>query len=104
MVRRAIRERWPIDEAKRPVIAKRLVDIVETEETTFIGQDGKPVTVTDKADTNAIQAARVLVSMDGLNQGDEHLDDKNQRLDSGKATENIAATHKFIKGVDGEAL
>lgn len=30
--------------------------------------------------------------------------DKIDRLDSGKATENIAATHKFIKGVDGEAL
>lgn len=46
-------------------------------------------TVDGPADANAISAAKVLVAMAGQNQADRHLDDKNARLDAGKATERV---------------
>jgi hypothetical protein len=35
---------------------------------------------------------KLLVAMEGQNQADDHLDDKNERLDGGKATEITVVT------------
>lgn len=85
LVRRAAKERWPIPEHKRAVIAERLVDIVET------NADAR----------NQTAAARVLASMDGLNQTDEHLEDKNARLDAGKPTERFDGAAIVIPEIGG---
>ena len=49
-----------------------------------------PVSVEAPADGNAVRAAAVIVSMTKQNQDDDHLADKNARLDAGQATERIA--------------
>ena len=73
LLRRALRERWPIPEAKRPTIVERLVKIV----------DESP------DDGDAIKAASVLRSMDADNLTAAIEAEKNERLDSGKATQAI---------------
>lgn len=50
-----------------------------------------------------VQNVRTWVAMTGQDQADEHLQDKNDRLDSGKATENVSHA-VIVKGVDAEAL
>lgn len=88
---RAVLGRWPIDPDKRRAIVDRLTEIVERKEVTVATQTGT-ATVQAPADSNSIAASRVLASMDALNQSDEHADMKNERLDGGKATENVATT------------
>lgn len=75
MMNRAIREGWDIPQEKRPAVVERLLDIVAKTEVTMMGVDG-PVTLTDKADTNAIQAARVLSGMSSHNLSDIHHQEK----------------------------
>jgi hypothetical protein len=43
----------------------------------------------DSGVRGATSAARTLVMIEGQNQTDEHLDEKNARLDAGLSTENI---------------
>lgn len=45
-----------------------------------------------------------LARLEAQNQADEHLAEKNARLDAGKATERVEAPIKFIKGVDEAKL
>jgi hypothetical protein len=74
MALRSVRERWPIPAEERVRVVASMTRIA-----------------TASADVRAAAtAARVLASMDGLNQADEHLADKNERIDSGKATDRIA--------------
>jgi len=47
---------------------------------------------------------RTAAMIEGQNQNDDHLRDKNERLDAGKATENVNHGVKFIRGVDGEGI
>ena len=91
MARRAIREGWPVK--RREMVVERLEEIVEKRTLTIATATGI-VEVEGPADSNAIAAARVLVAMDGLNQADDHLQDKNQRLDAGQATEAIAVVRR----------
>lgn len=70
LVARAIKERWNIPEEKRPAIVGRLLDIVGKTHVTVMTKTG-PEELDDKADVNAIAAARVLVAMEGQNQADE---------------------------------
>ena len=73
MLRRAIKEGWPIDQHKRPAIVDRLLDITNKTGSTVMTKEG-PVTLDAVADSNAISAARVLVAMAGQNQADRHHD------------------------------
>ena len=57
----------------------------------------------------SLEAAKVVgqlvktgAVMEAQHQADEHLEDKNERLDSGKATENFGV--KYIKGVDDSGV
>jgi hypothetical protein len=42
--------------------------------------------------------------IEAQNQADEHLEDKNARLDAGAVTDRVETPIKFIKGIDGDAL
>ncbi len=67
LLRRAIKERWRIPEDRKDGLVTRLFDIVEKTSVTVMTKDG-PESIDDKADTNAIAAARVIVAMEGQNQ------------------------------------
>jgi hypothetical protein len=73
LVKRALRERWPIPDKMRPRIVDRLVDIV----------DNSP----DNGD--AIKAASVLRSMDADNLTAAIEANKNLRMDEGKPTQTV---------------
>jgi len=71
LVETAVRGRWPIPAGKRASIVNRLVDIVEQDPITVDEESG--ATFRDgKVDAMAVQAAKVLVTMEGQNQGDDH--------------------------------
>lgn len=70
IVARAIKERWKIPDDRRDGLVTRLFDIVEKTSVTVMTKDG-PELIDDKADVNAIAAARVIVAMEGQNQEDE---------------------------------
>lgn len=50
---------------------------------------------------SAIKTAAVL---EGQNQSDDHVQDKNDRLDSGKPTERLETPVRFIVGTDGSGV
>lgn len=85
---RAVRERWPMEQGKRATLVRRLYGIAEKTIVDVPVKDGVYPSELH-ADQNAIAAARVLAQMEGQNQADEHLDDKNARLDSGQPTESV---------------
>jgi hypothetical protein len=78
MVKRAIRERWPIDAEKREKLANRAAELG----------------LADDVDTSAA-GLRLVVAMVGQNQADEHLADKNARLDAGLATDRVAHSREM---------
>lgn len=95
LVNRAVRNRWKVDEANREKIVTRLMEIVEKREASVMTKGG-PCALDGPADTNANAAARVLVAMEQQNQADEHLADKNDRLDAGKATERVVESIEVV--------
>jgi hypothetical protein len=88
MVGRAIREGWGLTPKQRSTIAKRLMGIVE-KTTVDVATANGPVSDDGKADTNSIRASQVLVTMNAQDQADDHLREKNSRLDAGLATEAV---------------
>jgi hypothetical protein len=72
LIRRAINERWPIPEAEREKAFRKCIKMLGH-------RDGRV----------AISAVKAIVAMEGQNQSDDHLADKNGRLDTGKLTENV---------------
>jgi hypothetical protein len=89
LIRRAVRERWPVPAAMKVEVVERLRTIVAKTEVQVMTKEGLAM-LDGPADSNANAAARVLVAMDGLNQADDHLADKNKRMDEGKPTERVA--------------
>lgn len=87
LIRRAARCRWPVsDETKKKLVERVSSALDSADEPRDIASLGK-----------------VLTAMEAQNQADDHLQDKNDRLDSGKSTENV--NHAVIvKGVDPEEL
>lgn len=75
LIQRAIRQRWPIPEEAKKVIVDRMVGFVTD-----------PLMDADRVTA----AARMLVVAEGQNQADDHLREKNERLDEGKSTENVS--------------
>jgi len=51
-----------------------------------------------------LSAVKTAAIIEAQNQADEHLEDKNARLDAGALTDRVETPIKFIKGVDGDAL
>lgn len=85
----AVRRRWKIGPAKRDTIVTSMMSVLEA--------DADP--------RNVVAAAKVLVQMVAQNQADEHLADKNARIDAGKATDSLTVVPtKFIEGVDESKL
>ncbi len=89
LITTAVRKAWPIPEAKRVEIVDRLLEVVAKREVAVMTKDGVEI-LDGPADANAIGASRVLVTMDSLNQADFWNQNKNERLDAGQSTENIA--------------
>jgi hypothetical protein len=88
MVSRAVRENWDVPGEKRGEIVDRLLKVVEKQEVEVMTKEGV-VAIDGPADVNAVRAARVLVAMDALNQTDYWNQDKNDRLDAARSTENV---------------
>lgn len=86
MAKRAIRERWPVDPAiMRRVIAR--ADALVQKTTKTVATTMGPVEV--DADDGALAAMKVILAANAQNQADDHVEEKNKRLDEGKATENV---------------
>lgn len=81
MVGRAIKQRWPIPEdLKAEVIA-----------------EARRMLTDQSADRRARAAAmKIVIESDKLNQADEHLAAKNERLDGGKPTEAQKITVEYV--------
>ena len=90
MVREAMK-RWPrrwrgLTEAVKEEMAAslRAANSVAIE----LAQSNDPTVRLDAAKT-ITSVVRTAVAMEGQNQADDHLEAKNERLDAGKATENV---------------
>lgn len=86
LIRRAMRERWAVPADVQQLAVERLKMIIQKPTVTTMTQEG-PASLDGPADANAVRAASVLVAMSAQNQADDHLADKNSRLDAGKPTE-----------------
>ena len=71
LIRRAIRNRWPIPDKLRAMVVAAMGEIVGS----------------SPEERNRIAAAKVLTAAEAQNMADDHLADKNARLDSGQATD-----------------
>lgn len=92
----AINRGWDVTPEERKIIKARAMKIVK-KESVVIGfdKDDQPLVADGKADDNAIKASALVVSMASQDQADRHLEDKNKRIDGGKATENV--TERIIR-------
>lgn len=88
MVGRAMRERWPTTAQIKAKIVSRAEACVDD-----------PLIDPD----TFCSVGRLVLGMEAQNQADDHLEDKNSRLDSGKATENVSHA-VIVTGIDPEAL
>lgn len=101
MISRAIRERWPVPDGMKRRTLHRLAKVIRKTAVMVNTKDG-PVPVDGPADANAVRAAAVLVAMTGQNQTDDWNNDKNDRLDAGKATERVDGVVLKVAGVDAK--
>lgn len=75
LVRRAIKERWKVNERNCETIVDRMMTIIEKEsiEVPIVTKFGIKLTECEgPADENAIAASKVIVMIVGQNQADEH--------------------------------
>lgn len=72
LLKKAIRNRWPVTDEVRKAVIDRLEGFIKD-----------PKIDPDRATA----AARVIVAAEGQNQADDHLREKNERIDSGASTE-----------------
>lgn len=84
---RAVREGWGVPPDVKREVVDACADLVRMREP-----------------RSMLFAARLLIDADKVDQADQHLAEKNARLDAGKATERVEAPIKFIKGVDEAKL
>lgn len=75
LVNRAIVQRWPLDDTKRRAVVEKVFRAIE----------GVPEAEPDKV----ARLADTFIKMEAQNLTDDHQTDKNERLDTGKATENF---------------
>lgn len=92
--------RWGITEEVRAKVVDDLLLASKTARDTIIYAD-------PKAGCDVLTSvAKTFAALDKLNQADEHLADKNERLDSGKATERVqgAVIVALPPGISGDTL
>jgi hypothetical protein len=106
LVRQAVK-RWPkrwrgLDDAKKDKFVAGLEEAHDTAREIMRGA----VDPKDQLDAAGLvlSAVKTAAIIEGQNQADEHLEEKNARLDAGQATERVDTPIKFIKGIDGDAL
>lgn len=85
LVRTAIRNRWPVSDELKKATIERMADVLHSED-----------------NRDCVSAAKVIVAADKINQEDDHLEEKNKRLDEGKPTE--AVQFKAFLGIDPERV
>ena len=82
LMKQAVANRWNISEEKRQeMIDLLLIDVAQATKSR------------DRARSIAL-----LVKMEAMNQSDQHLTDKNDRLDDGKLTDNIQLNPMKFQG------
>jgi hypothetical protein len=104
---RSAMKRWPkrwrgLDDAKKEKFVQGLEEAHDTAREIMHGSvDNK-----DRLDAAGLvlSAIKTAAMIEAQNQSDEHLQDKNDRLDAGAVTDRVETPIKFIKGIDGDAL
>lgn len=86
LIRRAGREGWNIPKEAMEEAGTILHAIAKQSTTTILDGEGKQFEVSNAR--NQIAAVKALAELDKINQADHWNQDKNDRLDSGKLTEN----------------
>lgn len=71
MARFAVRQGWNVSKAMKDKVLKMAEEVIDT---SVIARD-------------RIAAAKLAIEADKVDQADEHLRDKNERIDGGKATD-----------------
>lgn len=106
LVHRAIARRWVIPSKAYEALPAKMLKIVEAEtvEVKTVDKDGNAISMTVSNSRAQVSAAKVLAALEAQNQTDDHAEDKNQRLDSGKNTEQVGHAVKYIAGVDPGVL
>ena len=106
LVRQALK-RWPkrwrgLDDKKKDAFVEGLVEAHDTARALMNGA----IDPKDQLDAASLvlSAVKTAAALEAQNQADEHLEDKNARLDAGALTERVETPVKFIKGIDGDAL
>jgi hypothetical protein len=106
LIRQAVK-RWPkrwrgLDEAKKDSFVAGLAEAHDTAREIMRGAVD-PKDQLDAANL-VLSAVKTAAIIEGQNQADEHLEEKNARLDAGQVTDRVETPVKFIRGVDGDAL
>ncbi len=90
------KKRIPQEALERMV--KRMDEIVQKESFSLPSVSGEGMDErADIAAALAVRAAGVMASLAKMDQDDEHLDDKNNRLNVGLATENIGVAPTILR-------
>lgn len=97
MVQRAIREGWEMPPRARKEAGKLLMEIAEQRTATVQNSDGDAVEVSNAR--NQVAAIKALAELDKINQIDYWNQDKNDRIDAGKATERYEGMEIIIPGL-----
>jgi hypothetical protein len=89
LVRQATRQRarWIVPESKRQDLKAKLDRALDLAE--------------GAGDYEGVfSGVKTYLGMAAQDQADDHIEEKNARLDEGKATENVGHTLRFIKGIE----
>lgn len=80
MARFAVRQGWNVSKAMKDKVLKMAEEVIDT---SVVARD-------------RIAAAKLAIEADKVDQADEHLRDKNERLDGGKSTESQTITVTYV--------
>jgi hypothetical protein len=87
LIRRAVREGWPV-ESQTKIDAVRVATAI--------------MNSTETDERSRVAALKALIEMDKVNQTDHWNEDKNVRLDAGKATERVDGVVLKVAGLDAK--
>lgn len=95
LIRRALRNGWDIPERMIRNLPEIMAEIVEQKTTTVLDAEGNQVEISNAR--NQVAAAKTILEADRLNQTDFWNQDKNDRLDAGKLTENTGVVPVVLR-------
>lgn len=104
---RQVVKRWPkrwrgIDDAKKTKFVEGLAAAHDKAMSTM--QDSHDPELAMQAASLVLSAVKTAAVLEGQNQADDHMEEKNARIDEGKATERVEMPVKFIRGTEGEGV